>query len=92
VREGARQAGLTHTTWHQLRLTCLTRLRNSGMSLEAMQVQAGQASIESAPIYLHLGDDWLASQYRQSAEAINAHALVTRPGSGHRLGLLPGWE
>jgi site-specific recombinase XerC len=32
------------------------------MALEAVQAQAGHASIESTRIYLHLADDWLASQ------------------------------
>lgn len=38
----------------------------------AVQAQAGHASIESTRIYLHLADDWLASQYRSAAEAIDA--------------------
>ena len=67
-----RRAGLAHATCHELRHTCLTRLREAGMALEAVQAQAGHASIESTRIYLHLADDWLASQYRQAAEAIDA--------------------
>jgi site-specific recombinase XerD len=79
ILDGARQrAGLAHATCHQLRHTCLTQLRKAGMSLEAVQAQAGHASIESTRIYLHLGDDWLASQYRKAAEAIDAQLL---PGS-----------
>jgi integrase len=79
ILDGARgRAGLEHATCHQLRHTCLTRLRKAGMSLEAVQAQAGHASIESTRIYLHLGDDWLASQYRKAAEAIDAQLL---PGS-----------
>ena len=79
VLDGARgRAGLEHATCHQLRHTCLTQLRKAGMSLEAVQAQAGHASIESTRIYLHLGDDWLASQYRKAAEAIDAQLL---PGS-----------
>jgi integrase/recombinase XerD len=79
ILDGARcRAGLAHATCHQLRHTCLTRLRKAGMSLEAVQAQAGHASIESTRIYLHLGDDWLASQYRKAAEAIDAQLL---PGS-----------
>jgi site-specific recombinase XerD len=62
-----------------LRHTCLTQLRKAGMSLEAVQAQAGHASIESTRIYLHLGDDWLASQYRRAAEAIDAQALAAVP-------------
>jgi integrase len=34
---------------HQLRHTCLTRLREAGMALEAVQAQAGRASIETGP-------------------------------------------
>ena len=72
---GRRRAGLAHATCHQLRHTCLTQLRKAGMTLEAVQAQAGHASIESTRIYLHLGDDWLASQYRRAAEAIDAQAV-----------------
>ena len=79
ILDGARgRAGLEHATCHQLRHTCLTQLRKAGMSLEAVQAQAGHASIESTRIYLHLGDDWLAAQYRKAAEAIDAQLL---PGS-----------
>ena len=79
ILDGARQrAGLAQATCHQLRHTCLTQLRKAGMTLEAVQAQAGHASIESTRIYLHLGDDWLASQYRRAAEAIDAQLL---PGS-----------
>ena len=48
-----RRAGLDHATCHELRHTCLTRLREAGMALEAVQAQAGHASIESTRIYLH---------------------------------------
>ena len=51
------------------------------MALEAVQAQAGHASIESTRIYLHLGDDWLASQYRRAAEAIDAQALAAHPAT-----------
>jgi integrase/recombinase XerD len=76
ILDGARsRAGLARGTCHQLRHTCLTRLRKAGMALEAVQAQAGHASIESTRIYLHLGDDWLASQYRRAAEAIDAQVF-----------------
>jgi integrase/recombinase XerD len=67
-----RRAGLAHATCHELRHTCLTRLREAGMALEAVQAQAGHASIESTRIYLHLADDWLAAQYRKAAEVLDA--------------------
>jgi integrase/recombinase XerD len=80
VLDGARaRAGLAHATCHELRHTCLTRLREAGMPLEAVQAQAGHASIESTRIYLHLADDWLASQYRRAAEVIDAQIFADHP-------------
>ena len=64
-----RRAGLEHGTCHQLRHTCLTRLREAGMALEAVQAQAGHRSIESTRVYLHLTNDWLAGEYRRAADA-----------------------
>jgi integrase/recombinase XerD len=73
VIDGARgRAGVPRLTCHMLRHTCLTRLREQGMSLEALQAQAGHASIDSTRIYLHLANDWLASEYLRAAEAIEA--------------------
>src|SRR5215831_1854270 len=70
ILDGARaRAGLTHATCHMLRHTCFTRLREAGMALEAIQAQAGHASIDSTRIYLHLADDWLANEYLRAAEA-----------------------
>jgi len=74
-----RRAGLDHATCHELRHTCLTRLREAGMALEAVQAQAGHASIESTRIYLHLADDWLAAQYRKAAEVIDAQVFAGLP-------------
>jgi integrase/recombinase XerD len=83
ILDGARaRAGLSRATCHQLRHTCLTRLREAGMALEAVQAQAGHASIESTRIYLHLADDWLASQYRRAAEAIDAQVFADHPAAG----------
>jgi len=66
------RAGLIHATCHELRHTCFTRLREAGMALEAIQAQAGHASIESTRIYLHLSADWLATEYRQAMDVIAA--------------------
>jgi len=66
------RAGLSHATCHELRHTCFTRLRQAGMALEAIQAQAGHASIESTRIYLHLSPDWLAGEYRQAMDVIAA--------------------
>ncbi len=70
------RAGLERATCHQLRHTCLTRLREAGMELEAVQAQAGHRSIESTRIYLHLTDDCLAEEYRRAAERIDADAAA----------------
>jgi len=70
------RAGLAHGSCHELRHTCMTRLREAGMALEAVQAQAGHASIETTRIYLHLADDWLAGEYRRASEAIDAQSLA----------------
>jgi integrase/recombinase XerD len=73
IMAGARhRAGLVHGSCHELRHTCLTRLREAGMALEALQVQAGHRSIESTRIYLHLANDWLAEEYLRAATIIEA--------------------
>ena len=55
-----------------MRHTCLTRPREAGMTLEAVQAHAGHVSIESTRIYLHLTNDWLAREYRQASRLIDA--------------------
>jgi integrase/recombinase XerD len=73
ILDGARRrAGLEHATCHELRHTCLTRLREAGMALEAVQAQAGHLSIESTRVYLHLTNDWLAGEYQRAAALIDA--------------------
>ena len=77
ILTGARvRAGLVHGTCHELRHTCLTRLREAGIAIEALKVQAGHRSIASTRVYLHLADDWLADEYRRAAEAIEAQASM----------------
>jgi integrase/recombinase XerD len=49
------------------------------MALEAVQAQAGHASIESTRIYLHLVDDWLAAQCRKAIEMIDAQVFADHP-------------
>jgi integrase len=69
---------LAHLTCHQLRHTCLTRLREAGMALEAVQAQAGHRSIESTRIYLQLANTCLVEECARAAEAIEAD--LTAPG------------
>jgi integrase/recombinase XerD len=79
IVSGARKrAGIRQLTCHQLRHTCLTRLREAGMALEALQAQAGHRSIESTRIYLHLSNDWLAEEYRRALQAIDAQTIGDR--------------
>jgi len=80
IVDGARRrSGIAHLTCHQLRHTCLTRLREAGMALEAVQAQAGHRSIESTRIYLHLANAWLVEEYTRAADAIEAD--LTAPGA-----------
>lgn len=77
ILRGARErAGLAHATCHELRHTCLTRLREAGMSLEAVQAQAGHRSIESTRLYLHLANGWLADEYRRAVERIDSEGFA----------------
>jgi integrase/recombinase XerD len=78
IVRGARQrAGLERLTCHQLRHTCLTRLREAGMALEAVQAQAGHRSIESTRIYLHLANAWLAEEYTRAIDVIETDLRAT---------------
>jgi len=76
IRGARRRAGLSHATCHELRHTCLTRLREAGMALEAVQAQAGHRSIESTRIYLHLANDWLADEYTRAVVTLEAAAVT----------------
>ncbi len=82
ILSGARnRAGLVHATCHELRHTCFTRLRESGMALEAIQAQAGHASIESTRIYLHLANDWLIGEYSKAMDILDGIAEVVPAAS-----------
>jgi site-specific recombinase XerD len=56
----------------------LTRLREAGMALEAIQAQAGHRSIESTRVYLHLADGWLAGEYQRACALIDASAGILK--------------
>jgi integrase len=79
VRGARARAGIERLTCHQLRHTCLTRLREAGMALEAVQAQAGHRSIESTRIYLHLANAWLAEEYTHAIQAIEAQDVGEAP-------------
>ncbi len=48
---------------HRLRHTCFTRLRQAGMSLEALQAQAGHRNVTTTRMYLHLCPRELQQEY-----------------------------
>ena len=72
------RAGLTGGTCHELRHTCFTRLRQAGMPIEAIQIQAGHRSIESTRVYLHLADSWLAGEYQRASDLIDTSVGILR--------------
>jgi integrase/recombinase XerD len=76
ISNAKKRAGLAHCSCHELRHTCLTRLREAGMALEAVQAQAGHRSLESTRLYLHLANDWLAAEYVRAAQIIDASRLA----------------
>jgi integrase len=81
ILRGARgRAGIEHATCHMLRHTCLTRLREAGMSLEAVQAQAGHRNIASTRVYLHLADTWLSTQYHQAVTALDPSLTGAQTG------------
>jgi integrase/recombinase XerD len=84
LRGARRRAGLEHATCHMLRHTCLTRLREAGMALEAVQAQAGHRSIESTRIYLHLADRWLAGEYHRAIDALEGELAASGAAGGGR--------
>src|SRR5258705_12720331 len=53
-------------------LPVTSKTSKAGMALEAVQAQAGHASIESTRVYLHLANDWLATEYRRAAALTGA--------------------
>ena len=73
ILDGARRrAGLEHGTCHELRHTCLTRLREAGRRWRRCRPRPGMPRSRPARVYLHLAGDWLADQYLRAAELIDA--------------------
>jgi len=70
IKYHRRQAGTPEVQCHRLRHTCLTRLRQAGMSLEALQAQAGHRSIMSTRVYLHLCPKELQEEYLRLSDSL----------------------
>lgn len=64
------QADTPGVQCHRLRHTCFTRLRQGGMSLEALQAQAGHKSITTTRVYLHLCPKELQQEYLKLSEVV----------------------
>lgn len=64
---------------HRLRHTCLTMLREAGMSLEALQQQAGHQNINTTRIYLHLSNQVLRDEYFKVAEQLFTRSSQEAP-------------
>ena len=65
-------AGIEKLSPHRLRHTCLTMLREAGMSLEALQQQAGHKNINTTRVYLHLSNQALRDEYFKVSEQLFA--------------------
>jgi integrase/recombinase XerD len=72
------KAGTLGVQCHRLRHTCFTRLRQGGMSLEALQAQAGHRSITSTRIYLHLCPRELQKEYLKISGALFSSSASER--------------
>ena len=64
------KAGTPGVQCHRMRHTCFTRLRQGGMSLEALQAQAGHRSITTTRIYLHLCPRELQQEYLRMSDEL----------------------
>jgi integrase/recombinase XerD len=64
---------------HRLRHTCLTMLREAGMSLEALQQQAGHQNINTTRIYLHLSNKALREEYLRVSEQLFQAPILEVP-------------
>jgi integrase/recombinase XerD len=77
---GARRlAGRNHAIRRELSHTSLTRLREAGMALEAVQARAGHSRLSPGGSHLQLADDRLAAKYRKAAEVIDAQVFAIQP-------------
>jgi integrase len=73
-----RDAGLPHTTPHQLRHTYATALVNAGVSLQSLMTLLGHVSAEMSLRYGRLFDSTVRTEYERALTAAKAH-LGTLP-------------
>lgn len=77
-------AGLPHTTPHQLRHTYATALVNAGVSLQSLMTLLGHVSAEMSLRYGRLFDSTVRTEYERALTAAKAHlgTLPTEPPHG----------
>lgn len=80
----ARDAGLPHTTPHQLRHTYATALVNAGVSLQSLMALLGHVSAEMSLRYGRLFDATVKAEYERALTSAKAHlgTLPTEPPGG----------
>jgi integrase len=78
------QAGLPHTTPHQLRHTYATALVNAGVSLQSLMALLGHVSANMSLRYGRLFDATVKSEYERALTAAKEHlgSLPTEPPGG----------
>jgi integrase len=96
LTRACQDAGLPHTTPHQLRHTYATALVNAGVSLQALMALLGHVSAEMSLRYGRLFDATVRGEYERALTAAKEHlgSLPTDPPGGRRhLPLLDGdWK
>ena len=82
-------AGLPHTTPHQLRHTYATALVNAGVSLQSLMALLGHVSAEMSLRYGRLFDATVREEYERALSAAKQHlgSLPTEAPGGRRGGL-----
>lgn len=77
-------AGLPHTTPHQLRHTYATALVNAGVSLQSLMALLGHVSADMSLRYGRLFDATVKAEYERALTAAKAHlgSLPTEPPGG----------
>jgi integrase len=77
------QAGLPHTTPHQLRHTYATTLVNAGVSLQSLMALLGHVSAEMSLRYGRLFDTTVRSEYERALTAAKDHLGSLPPEPPH---------
>lgn len=85
LTKACQDAGLPHTTPHQLRHTYATALVNAGVSLQSLMALLGHVSAEMSLRYGRLFDATVREEYERALSAAKQHlgSLPTEPPGAH---------